>query len=154
MIKTIDDGGISSTFKGYTEDINISNILEVSNSLFKECFKNLKYTNTQYGFNFYLPLTWSNYKVIEDKWTAGDEVAETGPTIFIRNPQWREFEQIQDVPIMIFTISQWNDLQQNKFNLGAAPIDPTELGRNSNYVFALPARYNFAFPSEFEIVMR
>lgn len=158
MIKTIDEDSISSTLNGYLEEISVPHILEVSNDLFAECFKTLKYSNTQYDFNFYLPLTWSNYKVIEDKWigyktgASGDEVAETGPMIFIRNPQWREKEQTQDIPIMIFAISQWDALQQNKFNLGAAPIGPTELGRNSKYVFALPARYNFAFPKEFEIV--
>jgi hypothetical protein len=29
--------------------------------------------------------------------------------------------------------------------VSAAPIGPSELGRNTNYVFALPARYNFAY---------
>ena len=31
-------------------------------------------------------------------------------------------------------------------------MGPKELGRNSKYVFALPARYNFAFPTGFEEV--
>ena len=53
---------------------------------------------------------------------------------------------------MIFTIEQWNELQQEKFHIGAAPIGPMELGRNSKYVFALPARYNFAFLPGFEEV--
>ena len=53
---------------------------------------------------------------------------------------------------MIFTISQWNALQQDKFHIGAAPIGPSELGRNSRYVFALPARYNFAFPTGYQEV--
>ncbi|MGB8451919.1 MAG: hypothetical protein WCD89_06255 [Anaerocolumna sp.] len=34
----------------------------------------------------------------------------------------------------------------------SAPINPCELGRNSQYVFALPARYNYAFPEGFEEV--
>ncbi|WP_050981294.1 hypothetical protein [Caldisericum exile] len=158
MITATSEGSISSTLKGYVGDIDISKILEESNALFKECFRTLKYTNTEYGFNFYLPLTWSNYKVIEDKWTgyktgaSGGEVTETGPMILIRNPQWAEKEPTQDIPIMIFTISEWNDLENEKFHIGAAPIGPTELGRNSKYVFALPARYNYAFPKGFEIV--
>jgi hypothetical protein len=53
---------------------------------------------------------------------------------------------------MIFTLDQWNALQQEKFHIGAAPIGPRELGRNSRYVFALPARYNFAFPKGYEEV--
>ncbi|QHQ61916.1 hypothetical protein Ana3638_14920 [Anaerocolumna sedimenticola] len=53
---------------------------------------------------------------------------------------------------MVFTLSQWDAMQQDKFHIGAAPINPEELGRNSKYVFALPARYNFAFPAGYEEV--
>ena len=53
---------------------------------------------------------------------------------------------------MVFTLAQWNALQQGKFHIGAAPIGPTELGRNSNYVFALPARYNYAFLNGYQEV--
>ena len=31
-------------------------------------------------------------------------------------------------------------------------MNPIELGRNSDYVFALPARYNYAFPEGYEEV--
>jgi hypothetical protein len=51
---------------------------------------------------------------------------------------------------MIFTQKQWQELQQDKFHIGAAPIGPSELGRNSRYVFALPARYNYAYPVGYE----
>ena len=53
---------------------------------------------------------------------------------------------------MVFTTIQWNSLQENKFHIGAAPIGPKELGSNAKYVFALPARYNFAFPTGYEEV--
>jgi hypothetical protein len=53
---------------------------------------------------------------------------------------------------MIFTMAQWEALQSEKFHIGAAPMGPKELGRNSKYVFALPARYNYAFPEGFEEV--
>jgi len=53
---------------------------------------------------------------------------------------------------MIFTRAQWNSLQRGDFHIGAAPIGPSELARNSKYVFALPARYNYAFPIGFEEV--
>lgn len=53
---------------------------------------------------------------------------------------------------MIFTMDQWNLIQQEKLAVGAAPIGPSELGRNATYVFALPARYNYAFLQGFEEV--
>jgi hypothetical protein len=43
-------------------------------------------------------------------------------------------------------------MQKDEFHIGAAPINPSELGRNATYVFALPARYNYAFPTGYEEV--
>ena len=82
----------------------------------------------------------------------GNISVETGPIVSIRHPKWTTQHQRQDIPIMIFTIAQWNSLQKDEFHIGAAPIGPKELGRNNKYVFALPARYNFAFPEGFEEV--
>lgn len=117
------------------------------------------YKNTQYGFTFTLPESWKDYKIITDEWkglsladTNEGEVAETGPLVSIRHPQWTSEKERQDIPIMIFTLEQWSSLEQGKFHIGAAPIGPKELARNSKYVFALPARYNFAFPTGFEEV--
>lgn len=114
------------------------------------------YTNTQYGFEFKLPVSWKGYTIITDKWkgvpSGGSTPVETGPIISIRNPKWTKEDPYQDIPIMIFTIAQWNDLQKDEFHIGAAPIGPSELGRNSKYVFALPARYNFAFPTGYQEV--
>jgi len=53
---------------------------------------------------------------------------------------------------MIFTLDQWELVQEENISLGAAPIPPSELGRNDRYVFALPARYNYEFPIGFEEV--
>jgi hypothetical protein len=53
---------------------------------------------------------------------------------------------------MIFTLNQWNLLKQEVFHIGAAPMDPSELGRNNYYVFALPARYNYSFPKGYKEV--
>jgi hypothetical protein len=158
MIKSYNANGISSTMKGYEEPVSVEHILEVSNGLFKECFSTLEYKNTQYGFSFFLSLTWDGYKIVEDSWMGytsganGDVASEQGPIILIRNPQWTSANPRQDIPIMVFTINQWDSLQQETFHIGAAPIGPTELGCNSKYVFALPARYNFAFPPGFEEV--
>lgn len=80
------------------------------------------------------------------------ETVETGPMISIRHPQWTPENQRQDIPIMIFTLDQWNSLLQGKFHIGAAPVGPKELGSNTRYVFTLPARYNFAFPTGYEEV--
>ena len=117
------------------------------------------YKNTQYGFHFNLPDSWKGYTISNETWeglgidgSQNGKVVETGPLITIRHPQWTAQNQRQDIPIMIFTLSQWNSLQKEEFHIGAAPIGPKELGRNTSYVFALPARYNFAFPTGYEEV--
>ncbi len=121
------------------------------------------YKNTQYGFSFSLPESWEGYSIVNEKWEGlaledeqvnprDNATVETGPMISIRHPEWTSQNQRQDIPIMVFTLIQWESLQQEKFHIGAAPIGPRELGRNTAYVFALPARYNFAFPTGYEEV--
>ncbi|WP_366924904.1 hypothetical protein MFMK1_001567 [Metallumcola ferriviriculae] len=116
----------------------------------------LVYRNTEYGFSFDLPASWKGYSIITDKWEGlaigGNQTVETGPMISIRHPLWTSENKRQDIPVMIFTLDQWNSLQQDEFHIGAAPIRPSELGRNNGYVFALPARYNYAFPTGYEEV--
>jgi len=118
----------------------------------------LAYDNNQYGFSFSLPVSWTGYSIVNGIWTgyaagdSGDKKFAEGPQISIRHPLWTEKTPRQDIPIMVFTLSQWQDLQNDKFHIGAAPIGPSELGRNTKYVFALPARYNFAFPLGYEEV--
>ena len=55
---------------------------------------------------------------------------------------------------MIFTQSQWLAVSTGTMPMpvSAAPIPPSELGQNSQYVFALPARYNFAYPADYQEV--
>ena len=107
------------------------------------------YTNTQYGFSFTLPNDWKGYTIIEENWQGtplvSTSTAYSGPEILIRNPSWTQKDPMLDIPIMVFAIDQWDDLKSEKFHIGAAPINPSELGRNSKYVFALPARYNFSY---------
>jgi hypothetical protein len=107
------------------------------------------YKNTQYGFAFTLPASWKGYTIVTDKWEGDDsqtgEAVEAGPIILIRHPLWTAQVPRQDIPIMIFTLAQWNSLQRGDFHIGAAPIGPSEISRNASYVFALPARYNYAF---------
>jgi len=113
------------------------------------------YENTQYGFTFSLPNTWEGYTIITEEWT-GNPLVDTltknvvGPTLLIRHPKWTSADPRQDIPIMIFTLAQWESMQNEDYHIGAAPFGPSELGRNSQYVFALPARYNFAFITGYE----
>lgn len=119
------------------------------------------YRNTQFGFSFSLPESWNDYRIITEKWEgraldsrANGKIVETGLVIKIRHPEWTSENPRQDIPIMVFTRNQWDALQQEEFHIGAAPMGPKELGRNSKYVFALPARYNYAFPTGYEEVER
>ena len=118
----------------------------------------IEYKNDQYGFIFSLPKSWEGYSIVFDNWqgysieNGNDKFVEEGIIILIRHPEWSLSEPRQDIPIMIFTIEQWNMLQGDKFHIGAAPVGPSELGRNNKYVFALPARYNYAFLKGYEEV--
>ncbi len=117
------------------------------------------YKNTRYGFTFSLPENWEGYTIITDGWEGrsmegenSGRVTEKGPIISLRHPGWTAQNPRQDIPIMIFTHVQWALLQQEKFSVGAAPVGPGEIDLNSSYVFALPARYNYAFLTGYEEV--
>jgi len=117
------------------------------------------YKNNDFGFTFKLPAGWSGYSIVNSDWqgnsidqSGSETVSQTGPQISIRNPKWTSAAPYQDIPIMVFTLSQWASLQNDEFHIGAAPIGPSELGRNTAYVFALPARYNFQFLPGYEEV--
>ncbi|MBS1799214.1 MAG: hypothetical protein JSS95_05255 [Acidobacteria bacterium] len=120
----------------------------------------ITYTNRKYGFCFVLPSAWNGYSIVVGRWTgmATDGSSPTpaihGPELSIRNPRWTKTNPRQDIPIMIFTRKQWDLVFQEKIAVSAAPIGPSELGRNSRYVFALPPRYNYAFPQGYEEVER
>jgi len=123
----------------------------------------VEYRNTQYGFTFSLPADWKGYWVVTEKWqgfpintdnasSSTTSAAVYGPELLIRNPLWTAKNPRQDIPIMVFTIAQWDLVHQMKLSVGAAPIAPSELGHNATYVFALPARYNYAFPPGYQEV--
>ncbi|MDP4107816.1 MAG: YjgB family protein [Bacillota bacterium] len=127
-----------------------------SSSTSPDASKSVVYENTQYGFSFKLPASWKGYSIVTSQWDgiglADGSVVETGPIISIRDPKWTAKTPRQDIPIMVFTLNQWNILKQGVFHIGAAPLDPSELGRNNYYVFALPARYNYSFPAGYKEV--
>ncbi len=111
------------------------------------------YNNTEYGFDFTLPEAWKDYTIIEETWQSSNpDIKESGPEIVIRSPLWTEKEPYQDIPILIFSKDQWTKILKEEFNVSAAPIPPSLLGENSTYVFALPPRYNFAYPKGYEDV--
>ncbi len=119
----------------------------------------ITYSNTDYGFDFTLPAGWEGYTLQIEDWQGtaleGEDqgkVVEAGTKIMIRHPKWTEENPRQDIPIMVFTLEQWDKVAKEEIAVSAAPIGPTELGRNSKYVFALPARYNYAFPTGYEEV--
>jgi hypothetical protein len=118
----------------------------------------VSYTNNQYGFDVALPTSWKGYSAVTSNWEGNliNTLNQTtrGPEILIRHPLWSPLNPRQDIPVMIFTLDQWDLIQQEKLSIGAAPIGPSELGRNGNYVFALPARYNFSFLTGFEEVQK
>lgn len=121
---------------------------------------NTTYRNSNYGFKLSMPTSWKNYSVKESEWvgttskSTGDVPTEKGPLISIRHPLWTEAVPRQDIPVMVFTTAQWKALQDDKFHIGAAPIGPMELDQNKNFVFALPARYNYAFLTGYDEVAK
>lgn len=107
----------------------------------------IEYKDTKYGFTFSLPASWKGYKIVSEKWEGSDTRKgdiEHGPLIYIRHPAWTKENPRQDIPIMIFTVAQWESVQEGNYLVNAAPISPNELGRNRKYVFALPPRANYA----------
>ena len=116
----------------------------------------VEYRNTQYGFSFSLPISWEGYYIIVSEWEGyapgqqGDVTVEQCPIISIRHPKWTSVNPYQYIPIMVFTVAQWDSLQQGKFHIGAGPEGPSELGRNTKYVFGLPFRYNYSFPTGYQ----
>jgi hypothetical protein len=113
------------------------------------------YKNKEYRFSIRLPKSWKGYAVRISKWEGGDGQSYgpneelppptgVGPFIAIIDPHSTESEPRQDIPIMVFTYAQWDLVDSGKIILSAAPIGPGEIGRNRKFVFALPARYNYA----------
>lgn len=112
----------------------------------------VSYVNNEYGFVVTLPASWKGYTVATSTWTGYVTPVEHGPVFSIRNPLWASSTPTQDIPIMVFTLGEWGAVSSGTMPVSAAPISPSELGRNARYVFALPARYNYAFPQGWQEV--
>lgn len=118
----------------------------------------IEYKNKQYGFCFSLPQGWRGYSIEVDRWkgysngSEGDVIVQQGPVISIRHPQWTRANPRQNIPIMVFTFAQWRSLEREDFHISATPIGPSELGRNSRFVFGLPPCFDWTFPTGYEEV--
>ncbi|MEO8065330.1 MAG: carboxypeptidase-like regulatory domain-containing protein [Candidatus Doudnabacteria bacterium] len=114
------------------------------------------YKNDQYGFSIALPNSWKGFMVQSSQWegrsVASGKILDHGPLITLRHPLWTAADPREDMPVMVFTPSQWTLVQQEKMSLGAAPIAPGILAQNSQYIIALPARYNYDFKTGWEEV--
>lgn len=114
----------------------------------------VSYDNTEYGFTFTLIDSWKGYTVVTSAWQGSasnvTKPSETGPKLFIRNPRWAEAEHYEDIPILIFTLAQWNSYMADNFSVSAAPFPASELGRNNKYVFALPPRWDYDYSKGYE----
>jgi hypothetical protein len=106
------------------------------------------YHNARYGLTFFLPAVWRGYSVLNLEWYAALESAdyqreigrERGPIIVLRNPKWKADDHYQDIPITVFTRSQWEAVKpQRLFPYPCGLID--ELWHNGHYVFAMWNRY-------------
>ncbi len=129
------------------------------NCEFTECSKlslDITYTNKQYGFSFSLPTSWKGYKIISGTREIRDvsfgKIIANAPTLSIRHPLWTSRVSRQDIPFDVYTLEQWSHIVTEQYSVSAAPIPPSELARNSKYIFALSARYNYAFPKGYEEV--
>lgn len=111
--------------------------------------QSLLYTNSQFGFTFALPDSWKGFSVVETAWQGNPltttTVKQTGPKLLIRNPSWSAALPYEDIPVLVFTVEQWESYMAEAYAISAAPIQATELGRNNLYVFALPPRWNFDY---------
>lgn len=112
------------------------------------------YTNNQYGFKFVLPADWQGYSIVSETWNGyGNSqpgVVATGTELLVRNPKWTAADHYEDIPILIFTLAQWQAYQANTFSVSAAPFPASELGSNNEYVFALPPRWDYDYSTGYQ----
>src|SRR6266404_2344643 len=109
----------------------------------------LRYHNAQYDLTFFLPSSWQGYSVLIQQWDAPLRSAddqrevetERGPIIAFRTPRWKTGEPYQDIPIMVFTRSQWDALHHGRFFPYAGGVI-SEMCHNQKYAFGIYSRYN------------
>lgn len=112
------------------------------------------YDNPEYGLKVSLPDSWKGYSVVSSVWNGNpllpDSSSQIGPKLLFRHPLWTDTLHYQDIPILVFTLRQWESYQAEDFAVSAAPISATEVARNNRYVFALPPRWDFDYSKGYE----
>jgi len=105
----------------------------------------LVYKNDQYGFSLDLAADWQGYSVTTSS-------IEYGEKVLLRHPQWTDKSPYEDIPVLIYSLAQWQKWEADDFQgyPTAAPIGPTERGRNNLYVFATAPRYNYDYQTGWE----
>src|SRR2546423_12351899 len=111
----------------------------------------LCYHNRENALAFFLPPSWQGYSVLLQQWEGisyspakeATVVTAHGPMVVLRHPQWRADDPYQDIPIMVFTRSQWDSDKQGGFGIGAGGLD-NEMWHNQTYVFWMSSRYKAA----------
>ena len=122
--------------------------LEVPKSVATTTATSALYVNQEYGFSLQLPTSWDGYAVATTTEKNG------GSSIELRHPLTPEESPRMDIPIIVYSLDQWIKWEKTDFRgyKTAAPIPPTERGRNAKYVFVTAPRYNFSFLPGFEEV--
>lgn len=108
------------------------------------------YHNAKYNFTFFLPADWKGYSVLMQEWSAELESVdyqkvigmERGPMIVLRNPRWKADQPYQDIPILVFTHSQWNAVIPQRLFVGAGGSD-YEISHNAKFVFGINSHFNW-----------
>ena len=113
----------------------------------------LRYHDGRYGFTFFLPASWRGYsasvqQLKDERYsTAEDKQITCGytPMITLRHSQWRTDAPYQDIPILVFTLAQWDALHRGELwpsLFAGGAMD--ELWHDHEFVFAMSSRYNGA----------
>src|SRR6185295_7330511 len=136
----------------HTRSLGCSTAVENANSNAPNHLSDLpiRYHNAKYGFTFFLPASWKGYSVLIQQWESELRSAdyqtvigmEHGPMIVLRNPQWKASEPNQDIPIVVFTRSQWELEIKERINIGAGGSEK-EIAHNAKYVFAISTRFDW-----------
>jgi len=110
----------------------------------------LRYCNSEYGLTFFLPESWRGYSIVTGQWEAeayspvADKLvaADHGPMIVFRNPKCKTSDPHQDIPVLMFTRSQWDAFHDGKLGSLYAGGVIYEMWHNDKYVFGIYSRYN------------
>lgn len=123
--------------------------------------RQLVYRDQTFGFSIDLPESWRGYTVnhikddiydVTGKVKTNNGVVDSFEIIELHHPAEDAQNPREDMPVYIFRPEQWEHIQNGEWSVGAAPIPPSVLGRNSRWIITLPARYNYDFKTGWEEV--